>query len=58
MEEAIKYYKKRFRIETFFSDQKSRGFHIQKSHIEDPKRLSQLIIATCLAYIWIVYLDS
>jgi len=41
-EEAIKHYKKRFRIETFFSDQKSRGFNIQKSHIEDPQRLSRL----------------
>ena len=57
-EEAMKCYKKRFRIETFFSDQKSRGFHIQKSHIEDPQRLSRLLIATCLAYIWIVYLGS
>lgn len=57
-EEAIKYYKKRFRIETFFSDQKSRGFNIQKSHIEAPQRLSRLLIASCLAYIWIVYLGS
>jgi hypothetical protein len=57
-EKAIKYYQKRFRIETFFSDHKSRGFHIQKSHIEDPQRLSRLLIATCLSYIWIVYLGS
>ena len=57
-EEAIRYYQKRFRIETFFSDQKSRGFNIQKSHIEDPQRLSRLLIVTCLAYIWIVYLGS
>ncbi len=57
-EEAIKYYQKRFRIETFFSDQKSRGFNIQKSHIEDPQRMSRLLIASCLAYIWIVYLGS
>lgn len=57
-EEAIDYYQKRFRIETFFSDQKSRGFHIQKSHITDPQRLSRLLIASCLAYIWIVYLGS
>ena len=35
-EEACRYYQKRFRIETFFSDQKSRGFHIHKSHISDP----------------------
>jgi len=57
-EEACRYYQKRFRIETFFSDQKSRGFNIQKSHIADPQRLSRLLIAACLAYIWIVYLGS
>jgi hypothetical protein len=57
-EDAITHYKKRFRIETFFSDQKSRGFHIQKSHIEEPQRLSRLLIALCLAYIWMVYLGS
>jgi hypothetical protein len=45
-------------IETFFADQKSRGFHIHKSHIADPQRLSRLLIAACLAYIWLVYLGS
>jgi hypothetical protein len=54
-EEAIEYYAKRFRIETFFSDQKSRGFNIQKSHLTDPQRLSRLLIAACLAYIWVIY---
>jgi Transposase DDE domain len=57
-EEAIEYYQKRFRIETFFSDQKSRGFNIHKSHLTDPQRLSRLLIASCLAYIWLVYLGS
>ncbi len=54
--EASFYYKKRFRIETFFSDQKSRGFNLHKSHISDPERLSRFMIATCLAYIWIIHL--
>jgi hypothetical protein len=57
-EEACYWYQKRFRIETFFSDQKSRGFHLHKSHISDPQRLSRLLIAACLAYIWIVYLGA
>ena len=57
-EEACRWYEKRFRIETFFSDQKSRGFHIHKSHMSDVQRLSRLLIAACLAYIWIVYLGS
>ena len=57
-EAACRLYAKRFRIETFFSDQKSRGFHLHKSHIADADRLSRLLIASCLAYIWMVYLGS
>lgn len=53
---ACYWYKKRFRIETFFSDEKSRGFYLHKSHLADPDRLSTLLIAACLAYWWIVYL--
>jgi len=56
VEEACHWYAKRFRIETFFSDQKSRGFNLHKSHISDPARLARLMIAACLAYIWIIYL--
>jgi hypothetical protein len=58
VEEACYWYAKRFRIETFFSDQKSRGFNLHKSHIADPKRLARLMIAACLAYIWMVYLGA
>jgi Transposase DDE domain len=52
--QACKYYRRRFQIETFFSDQKSRGFQIHKSHLADPNRLSRLLLAACLAYIWMV----
>jgi Transposase DDE domain len=57
-QEACFWYKKRFRIETFFSDQKSRGFHLHKSHLDQPERLATLMIAACLAYIWMVYLGT
>jgi hypothetical protein len=53
---AMQIYRKRAHIETFFSDQKSRGFHIHKSHLKHPLRLTRLLIASCLAYLWIVYL--
>ncbi len=56
LDAALATYRKRAHIETFFSDQKSRGFHIHKSHLSDPARLSRLLIASCLAYLWIVYL--
>jgi len=57
-EQACRVYEKRFRIDTCFSDQKSRGFPLHKSHLSEPKRLSRLVMAACLAYIWIVYLGS
>jgi Transposase DDE domain len=57
-EEACYWYQQRMRIETFFSDQKSRGFQLHKSHISDPLRLARLLIAACLAYIWMIYLGT
>jgi hypothetical protein len=46
-DEACRLYAKRFCIETFFSDQKSRGFHLHKSHLSDPARLTRLLMAAC-----------
>jgi hypothetical protein len=57
-DEACYWYRKRFRIETFFSDEKSRGFNLHRSHLSDPKRLFRLMFAACLAYIWMVYLGA
>ncbi len=56
IEEACHWYSYRFTIETFFSDQKSRGFNLQKSHLSSPERVAKLLIASCIAYIWIIYL--
>lgn len=44
-------YKKRFKIEPFFRDQKSKGFNIQKSGLGNPERIAKLLIASCLAYV-------
>ena len=57
-EEALWLYKKRFRIETFFSDHKSRGFGLERSHLSEPARLERLILAAGLAYLWLVYLGT
>jgi hypothetical protein len=51
-------YRKRMHIETFFSDQKSRGFHLDKSHLSDPERVRRLMFAACLAYLWVIYLGT
>ncbi len=57
-EEARLWYKRRFGIETFFSDQKSRGFYLCHSHLSQPERLSRLLMATSLAYYWMVCLGA
>jgi hypothetical protein len=51
-------YRKRMHIETFFSDQKSRGFQVNRSHLSDPARVSRLMLAACLAYLWIIFLGT
>jgi hypothetical protein len=56
VEEACHWYGFRFHIETFFSDQKSRGFNLHKSHLSNPQRIARFLIASCLAYIWVIYL--
>jgi hypothetical protein len=53
---AVALYRRRAQIETFFSDQKSRGFRINRSHLSDPVRVSRLLIACALAYLWLIYL--
>ncbi len=58
LSEARFWYKKRFSIETFFSDQKSRGFYLCHSHLSQPERLARLLMATCLAYYWMVCLGT
>lgn len=55
---ACDWYRKRAHIETFFSDQKSRGFQLAKSHVSDPARVMRLMLATCFAYLWVIYLGK
>jgi hypothetical protein len=56
VDEVCALYRKRALIETLFSDQKSRGFGIDKSHLEDPEKLNRLMMGACLAYLWMIWL--
>ena len=58
LEQAQQWYRRRFKIETLFSDTKSRGFGLDKSGIRHPERLARFIIAVFLAYIWMIYLGT
>ncbi|MCP4460178.1 MAG: IS4 family transposase [Cytophagales bacterium] len=54
--EAKKWYRKRFSIETLFSDVKGRGFNLDKTRIWKSERVDHLIFAVAIAYIFTVFL--
>lgn len=56
LKKICKLYGKRYKIETIFSDKKSRGFNIHKSHLHHPERVNRLLLTTSIAYIWLIYL--
>lgn len=56
LDAAVERYRLRFRIEALFADHKSRGLHMHKSHLSDPARLARLLIASSLAYLWVIAL--
>ena len=51
MPKAVQLYRKRYCIETFFGDIKSRGFNIHKTRINDAARLFNLLMVAALAFI-------
>jgi len=55
LREGKRWYKKRFTIETLFSDVKGRGFDLDKSRLREPERADRLLLAVSIAYIFIVF---
>lgn len=48
---ALKEYKKRWTIETFFQSIKERGFDIEQTHLDQAERLKKLFAFVCLAFV-------
>lgn len=55
-EEARYWYRKRFWIEPVFGDIKGHGFDFQTCRLRHPERISRLILAVALAYLWLLFL--
>lgn len=53
---AQKWYRKRFTIETLFSDLKGRGFNLHKTRLWIPERVNRLLLAGAMAYVFTVFL--
>jgi hypothetical protein len=55
---ALLVYTWRFWIEPFFGDYKGRGFRLGLSRLRDPERLSRLLLAAAIAFLWSLSLGS
>lgn len=55
-DEALYWYEKRYWIEPLFGDIKGHGFDLQTSRLRHPQRLSRLMLAIALAYLWLCFL--
>ena len=53
---AQKWYRKRFTIETLFSDLKGRGFNLDETRLWKPERVSRLIFVAAIAYVFTIFL--
>jgi len=51
-QQAVDYYKERWQIETLFSCLKSRGFHLEDTHVTDLERIKRLLIIPVIAFCW------
>lgn len=62
-EEAASYqtlsvYSRRMWVEQLFGDLEGGGFHLDQSRLYEPERLSRLLLAVCLAYVWLMYVGA
>jgi hypothetical protein len=55
---ALLVYTWRFWIEALFADFKGRGFHLAHTKIRDPERLSRLLLAASIAFLWALAVGS
>ena len=49
---AKEYYKDRWQIEMTFKAMKSSGFDIEKTHLQELKRIEKLILLVMIAFVW------
>lgn len=51
-EKALQDYKQRWQIEMCFKAMKSSGFDIEKTHLQDIKRIEKLVLLIMIAFVW------
>lgn len=51
-QDPLKLYRKRWGIETLFGCLKTRGFHLEDTHITDPDKIERMVFVLTFAFCW------
>ena len=54
----IRRYRNRMWIEEMYGDMKGHGFDLEATHLADADRISRLVLAVCLTFVWFITLGS
>lgn len=54
----INRYRVRMWIEEMYGDMKGHGFDLEATHLDNPDRISRLVLAVCFAFVWLIALGS
>ena len=54
----IRIYKRRMWIEEMYGDMKGHGFDLEATHLTHPDRISRLVLAVCITFVWFITLGS
>lgn len=57
-QQLIKLYKMRMWVEEMYGDMKGHGFDLEATHLDDVDRISRLVLAVCISYVWFITLGS
>lgn len=55
---TLRTYSRRMWIEQLFADYEDGGFHLNRSRIYEPNRLSRLVMALSWAYVWLMHVGA
>jgi len=54
----IRIYKVRMWVEEMYGDLKGHGFDLEATHLNDAQRISRLVLAVCITFVWFITLGS
>lgn len=56
--QPVSLYRVRMWTEEMYGDMKGHGFDLEATHLDDADRIARLVLAVCIAFVWLITLGS